>query len=1343
MADAESILEIDRRLLREDETAREPVILDQSEIADLDGPIVILGDPGLGKSVLTRALGRLDGFVYVRAASFVRHAQPERFIPNGECLVIDGLDEIASATVGGGVDAILSQLSKLGFPRFILSSREVDWRGATDRIKIEDDYGLTATLLHLQPFDRKDAEHSLARNFPAVVAHDVLKHLSDRGLEDIYKNPLTLRLIGEIAASDEALPNSRAELLERACRLLVEEDNPRHQDAAHVQSSTQDLLLAAGAHAAAQLLCNLAGVFSGPAGKTPDSYVHVAVIAALPHAKAAEQALHTRLFEAEGGSRFCLLHRVVAEYLGAQWLAHCFKAGGSARRILRLFGQGHGIPTSLRGLHAWIAHFDSVLAETCITADPYAVLRYGDAENLPVRLARQLLAALVALSDRDPFFRTEDWGEHPASALIKLELRDDILAVISTPDQHTHLTMLLVEVMAGSPLAAALKPQLTEMMFDPARYYAERMRAAAALREIGAIDDPVATIERLLAQGSEDGPRLAWELLHDLGLASAPMDLVIRAMFAHIELTVRDVDRSEDRLNLAHFADSSIEALSLDQLVKILDLAHDYAEPLFDDAKHSAKAQVADLVRLAGLRALNLDPTMAPADIWRRFRWVDHNQGYKRETTQALTDWFKARTDIRRAVQAYAIFDAGLEHVRDASFAFYECGLRLYPDEADVIALIEEFDRRSGATDLDYAMLEELVLLAPRRDGSSDEVRTAAAQVGAQSPAFLAKLEELSKPIVYEWQIKQEAESKKREAERAAAHQSFRDKLSEDLPAVDSGAPNLLYNPAIAYLGGYADFDKEAPPEDRVREFLGPELAERVLAGFMAAFQRNDLPSAADIVAKHIEGQFYYVELPLICGVAERLRRGMGLADLSVEACEAAFMAWRRTGESRFVGGMDMKPLEAAALSDDAAIERFFRTWIEAQLEAKRANVCGLYSLAHDARWSALAGRLAVEWLRCFPSLPDTIETDLLNCATRHAGRAELQALARDTRTRMHSSHDMMLAWLSLDFLVDFEVSRVHLETAATDHPEFLWFIRNRISGERDDPQCRLSVDQRIFIVERFSHTWSKMSRPQGASQGDTNPWDASTAIENSGYALGGDPSAEATAALERLIGLADPSYGDSLRHALALQLRARRDSEFAPVLIESLAAVARGDLPTTVDDMRAFFADRMATLQAKMHSTATDMWEAYWESKKPRVENFCRNRLVEHISSQLPEAIRFAPEMHMPLQKRADIAAILGNVGLPVEIKRQWHSEVWIAPVKQLEVLYAREWHAKGRGAYIVIWFGDVPDQAMPAHPRGLPLPQSPEAMRTMLIDLLPEALRDVIDVYVVDVSRPTNAKN
>ena len=127
------------------------------------------------------------------------------------------------------------------------------------------------------------------------------------------------------------------------------------------------------------------------------------------------------------------------------------------------------------------------------------------------------------------------------------------------------------------------------------------------------------------------------------------------------------------------------------------------------------------------------------------------------------------------------------------------------------------------------------------------------------------------------------------------------------------------------------------------------------------------------------------------------------------------------------------------------------------------------------------------------------------------------------------------------------------------------------------------------------------------------------------------------------------------------------------------------------------------------MQGSNTDMWQAYWSDERPKDENYCRNRLVEHLSGQLPRSIRFELERHMRGQKRADIAAIRNTIGLPVEIKGQWRREVWDAACEQLDAKYARDWQAGGRGAYIVLWFGDVAGKNLPGHPQGLARPKTP----------------------------------
>ncbi len=135
-------LPIPRRLRMVDPVTREIIVVAQNGLAALDGPVVVLGDPGLGKSVLARTVGEAAGNVYVRAGTFVRSRRPEQYRPDGGILVIDGLDEVGSTVAGAGVDAVLAQLSAVSDPPppFLLAGREADWRGSADRIRIEDDY---------------------------------------------------------------------------------------------------------------------------------------------------------------------------------------------------------------------------------------------------------------------------------------------------------------------------------------------------------------------------------------------------------------------------------------------------------------------------------------------------------------------------------------------------------------------------------------------------------------------------------------------------------------------------------------------------------------------------------------------------------------------------------------------------------------------------------------------------------------------------------------------------------------------------------------------------------------------------------------------------------------------------------------------------------------------------------------------------------------------------------------------------------------------------------------------------------------------------------------------------
>ena len=1342
---------IERNLTYEDREGERKTI-GQAEIADIQNPVVILGDPGLGKTVLTQSLGDLPGMKYVPAGTFTRAAKPEALIAEGECIVIDGLDQIASAAPGSAVESVLEKLSAMGNPGFILSCREADWLGATDRIKIEEDYRVAPELLHLQPFTRDDARAFLSQEFPGINADDLLDHLADRGIEGLYGNPLTLRMFGEIAQTDARLPETRAELFDRACRVMLREDNPHHERDPHALAHDEELLLAAGAACAAQVLCDRIGIYTGTPQKTPDGFLNIADIKRLPLCEIAEDTLKTRLFQGEGENRFTHIHRVIAEFLGAKWLVRCFDNGVSEKRIFALFRQGEGVPTSLRGLHAWMAHFSEALAGRCIAADPYAVLRYGDAEALSPDLARALFSALVQLSSRDPYFRSENWGDHSASGFMRVELRDDIRAIVEMPDRHPQLSFLLLESIAGTELARKLAPTLDTVMFDQARSYHERACAWEALRADGVRDDWEATIRRLLDLNDADSARLACDVLSFVGACSVLLETAIEAILARLGFAASE-DAERSRIEVRRVPGRLFRDLDSEQLATLLDGLVQRARPLMRRVGRSSQSDFADLVRSLTLQVLESDYAIEPARLWTWIGWLDGHRGYQREIKNRLAAKFHNNQILRSRLLEHVLLTPCAENTWMAGIRLSATQLDLYPTAEDIAGILLTLRDRADDGAIDAELYRGLVLHGRSTDGLPAVVRDAATSVARSDPELLSIVEDVSDTTEPAWKIEQAEREAAWKTERRRKLQEDRDALAAREKEIAAGEIGPLTLPAAVYLGQgdmfgeYYVFESEAPPEERLRLFLGNELCERVLAGFIALLHRNDLPSAAEIVDSHCQNKRYWAEAAMICGIAEMLRLGHPIDTIKSNTLAAVYMARQRAPAPSALGDIDIaSALEAALFKQEADWKAHFRTSIEPQLARNLGYIEELHHLTNNAPLASLASQLAADWLRRYPALRHDTQEQLLACAIDNALDGAAWALVRDSRKCIHPDYETMLLWLSADYAIDFDNCREALREAATDNPDFLWLVRDRVdpdrtarfSPDRNERFARYSLDQLVYIVEAFGRHWPWADRPMGTTSGVHNPWDATEFIWGTIYAIAGRPTPEATEALQRLLASHVPTYTNTLRHALALQLRARRDSEYTIPKMKQLCSAVTGGLPESIDDMRAYFGDRIESLQERIRGSNTDMWEAFWAGAKPKGENYCRNRMIEHISGQLPASIRFEPEFHMPRQKRADIAAIRNQIGLPVEIKGQWHRDVWNAASDQLDASYTRDWHAEGRGAYIVLWLGNAPKKQLRPHPDGLSQPETPETLREMLIDRLPEARRAWIDVYVIDVSKP-----
>ena len=1142
---------IERRLVRFERDGECRVVAPDRLESNVD-PVVVLGDPGMGKTTLLRGLcGRAD-MTYVHAAALVRSEDPASLIPEDALPVVDGLDEIATPATGSAVAAVLGRLRETESLPPVLACRAAEWRDAAELARIEDAYAGEPTVLYLPPFDDDEARAFLAEEYPGVQVHALLQNLRNRELAHVCRNPLVLRLFAEAARGGGGLPGTRAELLERASRAMAGQDRGP-QVVRLVRRDEEELLLASGAICATMLLCDLAGVHDRVPADTPAGFLNVADIEDLPFAGAAAEALATRLFRAEGEGRFSYVHRVLAEYLGARWLARCVDEGLPDERVNALFGRG--VPTALRGMHAWLARLGPGLAKRCIAADPWAVLRDGETGTLDLDRARALLAALKERSGEDPCFDTEDRGPHPAAGLMRNELKDDIVGILASPGPHAHLSACLAEAMAGTELSVEAGWTLEGILFDSARAHGER---AMAFRPLWLADiwNGEAAALRLLDMGDAVSARLACEAVVAACGEEAPVRPASRAGRAKLRL-VAGGDAAPRERPAGMSGDGLFGSLDGAALATVLDGLASGAPAAMGEADAWERAAFSDAMRRLAARVLEDDAAVAPERVWSWIGWTREADGEGEAVRERLAAVFRGERTLRAGLLAHVLLMPRVGGARMGCRELEATGLGLDPGEDDLAGVLAVLDRRSAGGAADRDLHEEL--LALRRS----------ARVAADMP------HELPPPIEMPgWT----AEGGSREAAPRARfpdRRSLRESLAGKADPIAAGDVRVLAAPAAVYLGRYGVLDEpvlrdsSVAPRKRLREVLGDELSEQVLVGFVAVLERDDLPGAREIARVHCTGREHEAAAPLICGAAVALRDGQSLDRIGRETLEAAYMAWLRAPGSASDRRLDSigSTLEAMAFTGIEAIERHFRASIEPQLAHDVEFVRDLDRMAEYYRMAGLAGRLSVEWLREYPALNGDTRAELLTCALESAPREALRDLIVDCRARTPPDGRARLLWLAAACLVDLDGSRDEL-LAAADDPDFLGHVREAVGHLNRFADAPL--ESLVFVVQTFGTRWPRMPhRPGdgGKGHGWRNPCEASAFIERTIHAIANRPQSEATDALGDLIANHAPSYADTAGQALALQRKARRDYGHEIPTVAGLRALMKGGRGSGVEN--------------------------------------------------------------------------------------------------------------------------------------------------------------------------------
>jgi len=222
--------------------------------------------------------------------------------------------------------------------------------------------------------------------------------------------------------------------------------------------------------------------------------------------------------------------------------------------------------------------------------------------------------------------------------------------------------------------------------------------------------------------------------------------------------------------------------------------------------------------------------------------------------------------------------------------------------------------------------------------------------------------------------------------------------------------------------------------------------------------------------------------------------------------------------------------------------------------------------------------------------------------------------------------------------------------------------------------------------------------------------------------ALGGNPSEAARLELERLLTMSKlEPWHKRLRHAAQVQRIARRKAcfqrleGFQRLEVTEVCRTLANCGPANAADLVALADAHLRDLAGKIRDGNTNDYRQYWsldESNKKlsrsKPENDCRDALLSDLAERLGRlGVDAIKEGYYAEDKRADIRVSFGGAqgfNVPIEIKKDNHSDLWRAIHEQLIERYTRDPGAAGFGIYLVFWFGG----------NDMPLPQEGKKPRS-----------------------------
>lgn len=1320
---------------------------------------VLLGDPGMGKTTAFRRERKELGTnaCFVDAREFLTFDPSTRPEWQGKTLYIDGLDEVPAGSTDAPtpLDAIRRRLEALGPPAFRISCREAHWLGDSERNRLNAVArdGQVA-VLRLNPLTESDVKQLLSDHPRVEDPQLFLEEAQRRGVDGLLANPQTLTMLADVVDSEKDWPGSKLETFKKACLQMVTEHNEEHFS--ETEQPRSQLLDAAGYLCAAQLLTGANGLSVTP-GRAAADYIALADCD-YEAPSALRPALSTKLFTAAVGDRnFVAVHRHVAEFLGAGYLAELITGGLSARRVTALISGVDGVVVSeMRGLSGWLAARCRDVRDLLTERDPIGVALYGDIQGFTTEEKSRLLRALGRREVLASLWRETPWFEMrpTATALTSPDMEpvlSDILSDRSRDSDHQELIQFVLTLLGqGSPL-----PGLAAPLLDMARdeTWPPRVRSFALdvlLHATAGGESHTAELKELLAgihAGTIPDPdnEMRGALLSRLYPRELPPSRIWDYPTEGGDRTLLGNDWSfweQDLLNKSSDDDLAelLDRLSACRSVVLPALESHSGD--FLPFRLLAEGLQVHGDSLTTPRLYNWLTGSVPSD-WQSADLQDHS-------LRRVRSWLEQRPEVQKAV----ILE-GLSRCPDSD---------RFPHAAHEVW--GALHGSSPPADFGRWCLDQADELAPTHTRASGELfRRAFGEWRAQKGDGPLSLPVLQKSAQGNPALERELSlllasdaNSEREARRATAQRREREQRDagqreEEVVYVHSNVEALRGNWAeVSLLDGLGQVyflfrparSGLVSPTERLSAFLGgdEDLVEATQAGLRGTLLRDDVPDLEEVIQLHEESSRHPLGFAYLAGL-DLLERDTpsGLQELS---------------ESQVRKGLAFYYCTQAGFRETPA---WVVEWTERFPEAVAAVAarCLLSAIRRGDGYSR-----ALETIRGLDSHPALKHETILGLLAEFPPRAGLQkletldsllwqGLANPDRSSLIdvigaklSLKSMSVAqrvrWLAAAAIASPDTWGEGLERFVSEGERRVrWLAAFLASRDSSFPLPFPSHERSAPMLQALVALMGRSFAPTRGAGRVTLGMTASGHISRLIRQLASLPGVDASHALDSLVSDSDlVHWRDELVRARDDQRVVYRDASYRhPELGQIHRALSDGK-PANAGDLAALVHDRLRAVTPELRTGNTDDWRQYWNEDKygrptePKHEDSCRDALLSRLRPTLPADVDAQPEGQYAGDRRADIRVACGDCNVPVEIKKDKSPQLWSALRSQLIAQYTRDTETGGYGIYLVLWFGQG---EVPAPPTGT-RPTTPAELQERLEGTLTaeEALK--IAVLVVDVS-------